>query len=56
MSWIKKHLFIVRLTSFLLIVLPPMGMYQAAHAGLSTWIVLLIGLVVTGCVLAILAK
>jgi len=53
LNWLNNHKFEAHLISFLLMIVPPAGMYYAAQAGADGLILGLLGLVVTGNLLAI---
>ena len=52
----SAHKFQAHLLAFLLMVLPPMGMYLAARNGAVGWIWVLLAIVVLGNLLAIAVK
>lgn len=52
-NWFKTHKFEAHLLSFLLMILPSVGMYYAAQADADGLILGLLGLVVMGNLLAI---
>jgi hypothetical protein len=51
--WLGQHRFQAYLASFTLMIVPPLPLFFAARQDESAWIWLLIGLVVTGNLLAI---
>ena len=55
-QFLSAHKFQAHLLAFLLMVLPPAGMYLAARAGAFTWIWILLAIVVLGNLLAIVVK
>jgi hypothetical protein len=53
LDWLNKNKFTAHLLAFLLMILPPAGMYFAAGQGAAGWIWILLGLVILGNLLAI---
>lgn len=55
-NWLKSHKFEAQILSFLLMILPPAGMYVAAQSGAESLIWVLLGLVITGNILAVMQR
>lgn len=55
-NWFKKHKFEAALLAFLLMMLPPLGLYAAARQNAAGWIWFLLGIVITGNLLALGVK
>lgn len=55
-NWIKNHKFETHLTAFLLMVIPSVGLYFAANAGVTALIWGLLGVFAFGNLLAIVVK
>jgi len=55
-KWLRAHKFEVHVAAFLLMILPPIPMYDAAQAGDNTTIVVLLAIVILGNVLVLLVK
>jgi hypothetical protein len=53
---LQKHAFQIHLAAFILMVLPPVGLYFAVLAGSTTLIWALLGLVILGNVLVLLVN
>ena len=53
MNWLATHKFQVYLVSFLLMMLPPVGLYFAAQGQSVGWIWALLALVIAGNLLAV---
>lgn len=56
LNWLSDHKFQMHLLAFFLMTLPPLALYFAALAGATGWIWGLIGVVLTGNLLAILTR
>jgi len=52
----QKHAFKIHSTAFALMILSSIGLYFAARAGLSGWILGLLGMFIMGNVLVLLVK
>ena len=55
-QFLNAHKFQAHLLAFLLMVLPPAGLYLAARSGAIAWIWVLLAVVVLGNLLAIAVK
>ena len=55
LKWLNKDIFKIHLLAFVLMVLPAVLLYFAAQRSADFWIWLLLGLVVLGNLLALLA-
>ena len=53
MDWFKKHKFETSLVALLLMILPPLPMVFYAQSGKTSWVWLLLGVIILGNVLAI---
>jgi hypothetical protein len=56
MQWLHKHNFWAYLLAFLLMILPPVGLYVAAQAGATGWIWALLAMIVLGNALVLLIR
>jgi hypothetical protein len=56
MKWLRAHTIQVHLVAFLLMVLPPVPLYQATLNGNTGMMVLLLGAVILGNILVLLAR
>jgi hypothetical protein len=55
-NWLRKNTFKAHLVAFLLMIPPAAGLYFAAEGGSTSLMWLLLGLVITGNILAILVR
>ncbi len=56
LEWLSVHKFEAHLISFLLIIVPSGGLYYAAQIGSASLILALLGLVITGNLLAVATR
>jgi hypothetical protein len=54
--WIKQHKFELALLAFILMVLPPVGLFLAAERGDTSWIWVLLGVVIAGNLISLFIK
>jgi hypothetical protein len=52
---LREQTFKIHLTAFLLMILPPLPMYLAAQSGNTVWLFVLLGLVILGNFLVVIA-
>jgi len=56
LNWLSSHKFESNVISFLLMILPPVGLFYAAQAGSTGFIYALLALVVAGNLLAVATR
>lgn len=55
-NWLKVHKFETAVLAFILMLLPPIGMYTAAQDNATDWILVLLAVVVVGNLIALQVK